>query len=68
MITTPGCPGAPVSSAISASLTISTRELNPIRFMMPRTIAASFGRSTPAMPRQMAAGAPVRSPSASSIT
>ena len=49
-------PGAPASSATSASLTTSVRACAPIRRMMPATITESSGRSTPAIPRQMAAG------------
>jgi hypothetical protein len=54
MITTPGTPGAPASSATSASLTITVRACAPMRRMMPATIKESSGRSTPAIPRQMA--------------
>ena len=49
----------PACSAISASLTTRMRALYPMRLMMPRTTVASSGRSTPAMPRQMAAGTAV---------
>ena len=60
------CPGpspAPASSAISASFTTSTGALLPMRRMMLRMIAASSARSTPAMPRQMTAGARTAPPS-----
>jgi hypothetical protein len=39
-----------------------------MRRMMPRTTAESSGRSTPAMPRQIAAGTMSLSPIAASIT
>ena len=54
--TTPGSSPAPATSATSASLTTSVGVLKPMRRMMPRTASASAGRSTPAMPRQIAAG------------
>ena len=54
--TTPGSSPAPATSATSASLTTSVCVLKPMRRMMPRTASASAGRSTPAIPRQMAAG------------
>ena len=54
--TTPGSSPAPATSATSASLTTSVCVLKPMRRMMPRTASASAGRSTPAIPRQIAAG------------
>ena len=57
MMTMPGASCAPATSAISASLTTSTRDSWPMRRMMARTVRASSSRSTPAMPRQIAAGA-----------
>src|SRR5262245_3369837 len=68
MITTPGASCAPATSAISASLTTSTCNLNPRRRMIARTVRISSSRSTPAMPRHTADGMIARSPSAASIT
>src|ERR1051326_319177 len=68
MMTMPGASRAPATSAISASLTTRTRDLWPMRRMMAATVRASSWRSTPAMPRQIAAGTIGRSPIADSIT
>src|SRR5258706_3007247 len=68
MRTIPAASPAPATSAMSASLTTRTRECRAMRRMMADTVRASSSRSTPAMPRQMAAGVMSRSPIAVSIT
>ena len=69
MITTPGCPGAPVSSATSASLTTSTRDLiaDPPHDAADRPRHRSGDRRRRCRGRSPP-GTLVRSPSASSIT